>query len=139
VRRLLGAALAALALIGCGDALAEFRDDLRPLEQRSEQQRAELAAQLRSVRSGSRADARAVRASTAELSQTYDEIAALDPPADYEKPFAAYVRANGQLVRDLDRFADELAAGSERGLRQASRGVVAALGRSQSARLRWLE
>ena len=98
-----------------------------------------LSSQLRASRLGSRDDARTLRAGTAELSKTYDEIAALDPPHGYEKPFDAYVKANGRLVHDLNRFAHELGAGSERGLRQASRGVVAALGRSQSARLRWLE
>lgn len=134
-----GAAAAALALTGCGDALDEFRDDLRPLEQQAEQRRSALAAELRSVSLGSRRDARAVRAGTAGLSKTYAEIAALEPPDDYEKPFAAYVRANERLVRNLGRFADDLAAGDAHGLRRAGRGVVGALGESRSARLRWLE
>ena len=129
----------ALALGGCADDLEAFRDELRPLEDTAEEQRSEIAVRLRSLRLGSAEDARAVRHDTAELSETYDEIEALEPPDDYEEPFAAYVRANESLVRDLRRFADELAAGRAGGLRDASDAVVDALGKSQSARLRWLE
>ena len=133
-------ALAALAaLAGCADELEEFREDLRPLEQRAEEQRSEISGLLRSLRLGSRADARSVRARTAELSSTYDEIAALDPPDDYAEPFAEYVRANHATVRGLRRFASELESGDLRGLRQASSAVLADLSRAQTASLRWLE
>jgi hypothetical protein len=129
----------ALAVAGCADELEEFRDDLRPLEQRAASQRARISSTLRSVRLGSRPDARLLRQEAAALKDTYDEIAMLEPPDRYARPFAAYVRANDRAGHDLDRFAAELAAGDARGLRQASRRVVQNLGRSQSARLHWLE
>ena len=133
------AALAALALAACGDDLDAFRDDLRPLEAAAARERGETAARLRSVKLGNARDARALRAHAADLADTYEEIEALEPPDDYEEPFTQYVRANDSLVRDLRRFADALAASDERGLRSASDALVDALGRSQSARLRWLE
>lgn len=132
-------ALAALGLSACADDLEAFRDELRPLEETAAEQRAEVAGRLRSVKLGSTRDASALRAHAGELSKTYDEIERLEPPGDYEKPFAAYGRANEQLVSDLRRFADELAAADERGLQDASDDLVDALGKSQSARLRWLE
>ena len=135
------AALAALALVvaGCGDDLEEFRGDLRPLEDRAQEQRAVIAAELRTATLGSRSDAEALRRDTAALAETFEEIEQLEPPGDYEEPFAAYVRANDEIVRNLDRFAAAVAAGRVGGLRTASRAVVADLGRSQSSRLRWLE
>jgi hypothetical protein len=131
--------VATLALAGCGDPLDEFRDALRPLEQRAEQQRSAISTELRTATLGSNLDARALHRQAATLAKTHDEIAAVDAPAGYEKPFAAYVRANDRLVRDLNRYATELAAGRARGVRRASRHVVRDIGRSQSARLRWLE
>ena len=131
------AALAALA--GCADELDEFRDDLRPLEERAEQQQSVISGLLRSVRLGSRSDARSVRAQTAKLSSTYDEIAALEPPDDYAEPFADYVEASRAVVSDLRRLASELESGDLRGLRQASGRTVAALSRAQTSGLRLLE
>jgi hypothetical protein len=133
------AAAAALALVGCGDELAEFRDELHPLEQRAQQQQSVIANELRTLTLGSDSDARTLRTQTAELASTYDEIAALEPPDAYAEPFTEYVHANDKTVRGLEQFAAELAAGDTDGLRRASRLVVADLGRSQSARLRWLE
>ena len=132
-------ALAALALGGCGNELDEFRDDLRPLEQRAAEQRSRISSALRSVRLGSNADARMLREQTNVLRAAYDAIATLEPPDDYERPFAAYAKANDQAVRHLGEFASELAEGDARGLRRATRRVVHDLGRSQSARLEWLE
>jgi hypothetical protein len=139
VRWVAVAALAALALAGCGDDLEEFRADLRPLEQRAAAQRAEISTELRSVRLGSKGDARALRAKNAQLRDAYDAIAELEPPDAYEEPFTAYVRANDRTVRDLEGFAGKLAAGDARALRRASRRVLADLARSQTARLQWLE
>lgn len=133
-------ALAALALfVGCGDELEEFRDDLRPLEQRAQQERSVTSGLLPSLRLGSLADARGVRAQALELSATYDEIAALEPPDDYSEPFADYVRANRATVRDLRQFAAELETGNLRGVRRASDRVLADLSRAQTASLQWLE
>ena len=133
-------ALAALAAFaGCTDELEEFREDLRPLEQRAEQQRSMISGLMRSLRLGSRADARGVRAQAAKLSVTYDEIAAIEPPDDYAEHFADYVQANREVVRDLRVFADELESGALRGLRRASRRALAALGRAQTASLQFLE
>lgn len=131
------AALAALA--GCTDELDEFRGDLRPLEQRAEEQRSVVSGLLRSLELGSREDARGVREQAANLSATYDEIAELDPPDDYAKPFASYVEANRALVSDLDRFAAELESGDLRGLQQASDRALDALTSAQTSSLRWLE
>ena len=131
------AALAALA--GCTDELEEFRDDLRPLEQRAEEQRSVVSGLLRSLELGSRADAQGVRAQAADLSATYDEVAALEPPDDYAKPFADYVEANRALVRELRRFADELESGNLPGLRRASEGALDALAHAQTSGLRLLE
>ena len=139
MRALLGAVTAALLLAGCGDELDEFRDDLRPLEDRAAEQRAQISAELRSLTLGSSRDARELRAGTAELERTYEEIAEVDPPGDYEEPFAAYVRANDRTIRDLERFVDDVEAGDARGVRDAGNAVVHHLGKSQSARLRWLE
>ena len=133
------AVFAALALGACADDLEQFRDDLRPLEETAAGQRAETAARLRSVKLGSTRDARALRVHATQLAETYADIEQLEPPDDYEDPFAAYVRANDQLVRDLRRFADALAAADEPELNDASDDLVAALGKSQSAKLRWLE
>jgi hypothetical protein len=133
------ALVALVTLAGCTDELEEFRDDLRPLEQRAEQQQSAISGLLRSLRLGSRADARSVSAQTAELSATYNEIAALEPPADYAEPFAAYVRANSAVVRELRGFAEELEAGDLPGLRRASSRVVADLSRARTASLQWLE
>ena len=140
MRRAALAALAlALAAFGCGgDELREFRDDVRPLEERAENQRSVIAVELRTLTLGSQSDARALRELTAELAEIHEEIAALDPPGEYEEPFEAHVRANEKMVRGLRRFAAELAAGDARGLERASRLVIEDLGRSQSARLRWL-
>ena len=134
-------ALAALAaLAGCGsDELEQFREDLRPLEQRAEEQRSVTSGLLRSVRLGSREEARGVREQADELSATYDGIAALDPPDDYVEPFGQYVRANQASVRDLRRLAEELEAGDAAGLRRASRRVLADLSRAHAASLHWLE
>ena len=131
------AALAALA--GCTDELEEFRDDLRPLEQRAEEQRSAVSGLLRSLELGSRADARGVRAQAAGLSATYDEVAALESPDDYAEPFAEYVEANRTLVRELRRIADELESGDLSGLRRASGRALDALARAQASSLRLLE
>jgi hypothetical protein len=133
------AACAALVLTACGDALAEFRDDLRPLEERASEQRSQIAVELRTATLGSRSDARELRARSAQLSEIFAEIAEIDPPDDYEKPFAAYVRANDMMVRGLEQFADDLVAGDPAGVRRSARRVVRQLGQSQRARLRWLE
>jgi hypothetical protein len=135
------AALAALAaLAGCGDdELEKFRDDLRPLEQRAEEQRSMTSGLLRSVRLGSRADARGVRAQAATLSVTYDEIAAVEPPDDYAEAFAEYVQANRASVRDLRRLAAEVEAGDLRGVRQASDSVLSDLSRARTSSLKWVE
>lgn len=133
------ALVALAALAGCGDELEEFRQDLEPLEQRAEAERSVTSELLQSLRLGSRADARSVRAQAAKLSTTYDDIATLDPPDDYAEPFAAYVRANQASVRDLRRFADELETADLPGLRRASRQVLADLSRARTASLQWLE
>lgn len=134
------AVLAALAaLTGCSDELDEFRGDLRPLEQRAEEQRSVVSGLLRSLRLGSQTDARGLRAQATELDATHDEIAALDPPDDYAEPFAEYVRANSALVRDLRRFADELNSGDLAGLRRASDRALEALSSAQTSSLRLLE
>lgn len=133
-------ALAALvALAGCTDEREAFRDDLSLLEERAEEQRSVISGLLRSLRLGSREDARAVRAQAAKLSSTHEEIAALDPPDDYEEPFAAYVSANRAVVSGLRRFAAELERGNLPGVRRQSRRVVADLSRAHRASLRWLE
>lgn len=139
MRRLALGAVAALALAGCGDELEQFRDDLRPLEAHAEDLRSRISGELRSLQLGSDAAARGLRVQTGELAATYEEIADLDAPEAYEKPFATYVRANAGLVGDLEEFAAELAAGDARGLRRAAGRVIEHLGQSQRARLRWLE
>ena len=131
------AALAALA--GCTDELDEFRDDLRPLAQRAEEQRAVISGLLRSLKLGSQTDATGLRTQAAELAATHDEIAALEPPDDYADPFAEYVQANSALVGDLRRFADELESGDLPGLRRASERALDALTLAQTSSLRLLE
>lgn len=133
------ALVALAALAGCGDELEKFRDDLRPLEQRAEGQRAVISGLLRSLQLGSRADAQGVREQAKDLSATYDQIAAIEPPDDYAEPFADYLGANRASVRDLHGFAEELEHGDLRGVRLASRRVLADLSRAHSASLQWLE
>jgi hypothetical protein len=140
VRRAAAAlATLAIALVGCGDALDEFRDDLRPLEERALTARSVIAVELRTATLGSERDARSLRALNRTLADIFDEIARLDPPDGYDEPFAAYVRANARMVRGLERFAAALESGRARALRRLGRSVVQELGRSQRARLRWLE
>jgi hypothetical protein len=133
------AALAAVALVGCGDERERFRNDLRPLEERAESQRVRISAELRALRLGRAATARELRVDTAALERINAEIAQLEPPDDYEEPFETYVRANKRTVSGLERLADRVAAGDARGVRMAGRAVADGLGQSQSARLRWLE
>ena len=127
------------ALAACGGGLEDFRDDLRPLEERANEQLSVTSGLLRSRRVGNRTDARDVRAQAAKLSATYEEIAALEPPDEYSEPFAEYVSANSAAVRDLRRYAAELEAGDLRGMRQASKSVLADLSRAQIASLQWNE
>src|SRR5687767_8482995 len=133
------ATVLALVFGACSDELDEFRDDLRPLEDRAAQQRSAISAQLHSLTLGSRADVRELRAGSRELEKTYDEIAELSPPDSYERPFASYVQANDRTISGLERFAARVAAGDAAGVRRAGRAVVQELSRSQRARLRWLE
>jgi hypothetical protein len=133
-------ALAALAaLAGCSDEREEFRDDLRPLEQRAEEEQSVTSGLLRSLQLGSREDARAVRAQAADLAAVYDEIAEIEPPGDYSEAFATYVSANRAAVEDLRRLAEEVEASDLDGVREASNRVLADLGRANTSSLKWLE
>ena len=133
------AAVAALALLGCGDEREQFRDDVEELRERAEGELTLVQGKLQSLQLGSEGDARDLRALSAELAETYGEIAALEPPGEYVRAFTAHVRANERALRELERVARELEAGDESDMRRASERVVEALGASESARLRWLE
>ena len=147
-RRRVGVGLCATALLapaasGCGDERRDFREEqLRPLVVRVGEQRATLAATLRSVRSGRPRDAAVLRAQVAQLRATMRRIAALDPPEGTETRFRRYTRANARLLATLSRFVEALAAGSASAQRRAAAQVSAAVAdveRTQTAFQRSLQ
>src|SRR3954471_4011708 len=105
--RAAAAPVAVLALAGCGGRSPEqvFREDsLRPLQQKSELQRARVAATLRVVRFGSRRDARALGEDIDAYAGTVRKIAGLLPPAQAQPAFRRYVAALRELVGELRRL-----------------------------------
>lgn len=132
---LLAIALAGVAT-GCGDQVTEFRrQEFKPLENKADQQKAQLSAVLRTVRLGSAQDARLLEQHLAPLGATYDEMKNLDPPDEVEDTYADYLEANDQFMAAMRRFIAALKEGDKRTLRRASDQAKEAVG----AALRALE
>ncbi|HEX2084067.1 MAG TPA: hypothetical protein VHF89_00150 [Solirubrobacteraceae bacterium] len=129
----LGAVLVLLLAPGCGrSAGEEFREDeLRPLEQRLDVQRARIAATLRVVRSRNARDARALREDVDALAGTVREVEGLEPPSEASAEFGAYVRALRELVAALRVFPAALRRGERASVDAVSRRVQDATGQVQ--------
>jgi hypothetical protein len=126
--------LISLPLAGCGDELEEFRnEDLTPLEREAAEQREDLSAVLQRIRIGNRRHARALRETIAPLEATFDELDELDPPDDYAESYDRFTSANARFVAELRRFADAVAAGSERRAERASTDAREAIGLADEA------
>jgi len=121
-------------LVGCGDELADFRrNELRPLEQRADEQKAQLSTTLRTARLGDRGDARALEQQSRGLEATFAELERLEPPGEFEETYARYVAANRKFLAELRTFIDALKEGNEQALRPASRRAQEAVGAAQRA------
>lgn len=111
------AAVAAVALVallpaaaGCGGKEEKFRkQDLNPLVERLDMQKARISATLRTVRLGSRRDSRLLVAQVKDMVAVQRKIAALKVPFSAADEFIAYNRANAKLSLQLRRFALALA------------------------------
>ena len=125
------AALAAASVVsaGCGDELAEFRDDeLRPLERRADAQRAQLAATLEVVEAGNGRHARTLESQLAALEQTFAALAALDPPGDLDETYERFVAANEAFTERMHRFIGALRRGDRRSMRATAESAKGAVG-----------
>lgn len=129
--------LVAVSLLaaGCGTSDEEFRkQELRPLEQRVEEQRGQIAATLKVVQLRNRRHARALRKQIDTLAATYRRIAALDAPDDEAREqLQRYDRASAGLIAQLRRFADALAAGDRRALNRIGQQAQEAAGATHRA------
>ena len=130
------AAVVAAAIIaaGCTDEVAEFRnEELRPLEDRANQQKARLAATLRIVDAGDRRDARRVASELRPLRETFGELARLDPPEEVADDYERFVEANAELLRRMRQFTTALRRGDRREMLIASEKAKEAIGGGQRA------
>ena len=130
------AALAAASVVsaGCGDELAEFRDDeLRPLERRADAQRAQLAATLEVVEAGSARHARVLESQLAALERTFAELAELDPPGDLDETYARFVAANEAFTERMHSFIDALRRGDGKSMKTTAESAKEAVGAAQRA------
>jgi hypothetical protein len=119
---------------GCGDELADFRkNELRPLEQRADEQKARLSATLKTVQLGDASDAELLGSQVGPLEETYGELAKLDPPDDFEKTYGDYRAANAAFIAELRKFIAALRARDEAALERASERAQEAVGAAQRA------
>jgi hypothetical protein len=125
--------LAGIALVasGCGKtALQEFADRLRPLDRQVAQQKAQLAATLRTARLRNHDDSRLLRQEIRVLALTQGQIARLGAPGEVKVPLARYAGASAAQISVLNRFASALDAGDKASLTalaqqtQSSEGAV---------------
>jgi hypothetical protein len=126
-------AVVVVAVAGCGKSAEHtFRDDtLHPLQQRAETRKSQVSATLKTVRLGSRRDARALRSEIDSLGGVVRQIAALTPPSSAVPAFRRYTRAYRQLVARLRSFAAVLGRGDHAGLDRAGTRAQEAAGTVQ--------
>jgi hypothetical protein len=116
---------------GCGKSpLEKFADRLRPLDQQVAQQKAQLAATLRTARLRNGADARLLKQQIQALALTEGRIARLGGPDEVKRPLAQYAKASAAQITVLNRFASAIEAGDQAGVNalgqqtQSSEGAV---------------
>jgi ribosomal protein L16 Arg81 hydroxylase len=124
------AVVAAMVAAGCGGPSAEeqfSKDKLRPAQQRIEQQKSQLSAQLQVVHLGRKRDAQVIGDMVERLRAAVNALARLKPPASLDQRFHKYVVAHRHLVAALQRFARLLAGTDESALnREADKAQNAA-------------
>jgi hypothetical protein len=130
---LLVAAAVLVALAGCQSDVEHFRGDVQPLQRQALQQRAQIAATLRTVHLHSRSDAAILTRQIDALAKIYDKIAHVQPPDAAKAQFARYAQANAGVVASLHQFAVTLATGSSRQLTASSQQAQNAVGAAQRA------
>jgi hypothetical protein len=114
VRRLAlcGVLTSALAFSGCGKSeLQKFADRLSPLDQEAAQEKAQLAATLRTVRLRNKDDARMLKQEISALAATQARIARLGGPQEVKPLLARYAQAGNAEIAVLNRFAAAVEAG----------------------------
>jgi hypothetical protein len=123
----------ALALLaaGCGkSAIQQFTDNLKPLEKQVADQKAQLAATLRTVRLRNHGDAQLLRREIQALGVTNGKIARLKGPSEVKTPLARLAGASAAQVGALNSFAAALESGGKASLNkvgeqaQLSEGAV---------------
>jgi cytochrome c556 len=130
--------LSALALVGllggCGNEKADFRvQQLNPLVKRMGEERATLAAVLRTSRPRQARDTQALRDQLSRLGAAMQRIATLKPPDGVDGPFRAYTRANAAVLRSLRSFVEAFASGRSALQQEAARQTGASLARASQA------
>jgi hypothetical protein len=125
--------LASVALVasGCGKtALQEFADRLKPLDSQVAQQKAQIAATLRTARLRNHADSRLLRQEIRTLAVAEGRIARLGGPDEVKTPLARYASVSAAQLAVLNRFASALDGGDKASLpalaqqTQSSEGAV---------------
>ena len=128
--------LALPGLAGCESATERFARQLHALQRDVTNERAQLAATLRTVRLRRAGDAQLLSREIDALSATLTQIASLKPPSQATAAFASYNAAYAQLVAHLKRFADALRLGKRRALTligQAAQDAAGAVQRADDA------
>lgn len=117
-----------VSLAGCESAKDRFRHQLLGLRGSVEQERAQLAATLRTVRRHNRADVTLLNREIDSLAASVGAIARLKPPDGSVKQFAAYNAADAGLVSALRGFASALGSGTNQDLTNAANQAQDAAG-----------
>src|SRR5687767_15926415 len=99
VLSLVALALVAPVLVGCGEDAAKFRkSELLPVEEKYKTEKARLSSTLRTVRLGSKRDARLLHQQIDAVAAAGRKIAQLDPPGNAEDELRAYNSAIVGLI-----------------------------------------
>jgi hypothetical protein len=127
-------AVAALPLAGCGETPQHrFRNQLRPLTQLADEQKAQIAATLKMVHRHNKADAQLLSNEIASLGRTVRKIGFLVVPSVALKPFVSYNLAYRRLVQLLQQFTNVLYSGSKAQLDAVANQAKDAAGAVQEA------
>lgn len=118
---------------GCGESAAQqFRDSLRPIQQRVQSERSRIAATLQAARLNDREAARQLDQEVTTLSIALSQFAQVTAPGpDAGRAYASYIVANRSLVSSLYRLAKVVAHGSAQQLQAASVAATGAAGAVQ--------
>jgi hypothetical protein len=136
-RRLIAGLAVAAAMAGCGGPGPEesfTKQKLRPVQQRIEQEKAELSAQLQVVRLGRGRDAATIGALVDRLERSVNAMGNLSAPSSLESLFHRYVIAHRHLIAALRRFGRLLAGHSESALNREAGNAQQAAGEIARAR-----